>query len=80
VFVRELLSNSQDALEKMRLLSLTDPAQLDGAEHLNVTVIADPDHNRIVIRGEPEAPAPSLGMCLKLTITWGGYPQTLDLE
>lgn len=51
VFVRELLSNAQDALEKMRLTSLTNPAALGGADQLNVTVIADPDLNRIVIRG-----------------------------
>ncbi len=41
----------------MRLLSLTDPAQLESADQLNVTVIADPDHKRIVIRGKLNPPA-----------------------
>jgi heat shock protein 90kDa beta len=52
VWVRELLSNSNDALEKLRLLSLTDPALLAPAPALNVSVVADAKNNRIIIRGE----------------------------
>lgn len=52
-WVRELLSNSQDALEKWRLLRLTtDPSILDAAPALNVSVVADSAQNRIIIRGE----------------------------
>ncbi|GAA5912171.1 hypothetical protein JCM6882_003074 [Rhodosporidiobolus microsporus] len=50
VFVRELLSNANDALEKVRLLSLTDPSILEPAPALNVSVLADVDTGRIVIR------------------------------
>ncbi|KAJ8297226.1 ATP-dependent permease MDL1, mitochondrial [Rhodotorula toruloides] len=50
VFVRELLSNANDALEKVRLIALTDPSILEPAEQLNVTVLADKDSGRIVIR------------------------------
>ncbi|BGP44319.1 hypothetical protein JCM10450v2_000130 [Rhodotorula kratochvilovae] len=50
VFVRELLSNANDALEKVRLIALTDPNILKPAENLNVTMLADAESGRIVIR------------------------------
>ncbi|GAA5930366.1 hypothetical protein JCM3775_004369 [Rhodotorula graminis] len=50
VFVRELLSNANDALEKVRLMALTNPSILAPAENLNVTVLADAESGRIVIR------------------------------
>ncbi|GAA5999944.1 heat shock protein Hsp90 family protein [Rhodotorula paludigena] len=50
VFIRELLSNANDALEKVRLLALTDTKILEPAEQLNVTVLADAASGRIVIR------------------------------
>ncbi|GAA5892011.1 hypothetical protein JCM8208_002969 [Rhodotorula glutinis] len=50
VFVRELLSNANDALEKVRLMALTNPSILTPAENLNVTVLADAESGRIVIR------------------------------
>lgn len=52
VFIRELLSNSNDALEKTRLISLTDPTILTTATNLNITVRVDEAGRRIVIRGE----------------------------
>lgn len=50
VFVRELLSNANDALEKVRLVSLTDSSIMAPAPSLNVSVIADAEGGRIVIR------------------------------
>ncbi|SCV68017.1 BQ2448_138 [Microbotryum intermedium] len=50
VWVRELLSNANDALEKTRLLSLTDPTILEPAPQLNVSVITDVPGKRIIIR------------------------------
>ncbi|BGP12223.1 hypothetical protein JCM10213_007481 [Rhodosporidiobolus nylandii] len=50
VFVRELLSNANDALEKVRLIALQDSSILDPAPQLNVSVLADADTGRIVIR------------------------------
>ncbi|KAH8118404.1 heat shock protein Hsp90 [Phellopilus nigrolimitatus] len=40
VFLRELLSNANDALEKLRLTSLTDRQVWDGSEPLNITIKA----------------------------------------
>ncbi|GAA5923818.1 heat shock protein Hsp90 family protein [Sporobolomyces koalae] len=50
VFVRELLSNANDAVEKARFLALTDPTILDPAPELNVTVTIDHESKRIMIR------------------------------
>lgn len=45
------VSNSNDALEKTRLLSLTDPTLLLTAPDLNVTVKADLEAGLITITG-----------------------------
>lgn len=50
VFLRELLSNSGDALEKLRFNSLTKPEILDSAPALNISVIADLPSKRLIIR------------------------------
>ncbi|KAH7929430.1 HSP90-domain-containing protein [Leucogyrophana mollusca] len=41
VFLRELISNANDAIEKLRLTSLTDKSAWDGASPLNVTIKAE---------------------------------------
>lgn len=53
VFLRELISNANDALEKLRLTSLTDKQVWDGAEPLNISIKAVKDEDgpggRIII-------------------------------
>ena len=47
IFLRELISNASDALDKIRLLSLTDPEQLRETEEMTVKIKADRE-NRLL--------------------------------
>lgn len=49
IFLRELISNASDALDKIRLLSLTDSGVLDTNPELNVRIKADKDSRMLHI-------------------------------
>eukprot|EP00199_Chlamydomonas_sp_CCMP681_P001189 CAMPEP_0119106662 /NCGR_PEP_ID=MMETSP1180-20130426/5810_1 /TAXON_ID=3052 ORGANISM="Chlamydomonas cf sp, Strain CCMP681" /NCGR_SAMPLE_ID=MMETSP1180 /ASSEMBLY_ACC=CAM_ASM_000741 /LENGTH=782 /DNA_ID=CAMNT_0007092035 /DNA_START=102 /DNA_END=2450 /DNA_ORIENTATION=- len=49
VFLRELISNASDALDKARFVSLTKPELLKGRDQLEILIRADKDANTITI-------------------------------
>jgi hypothetical protein len=49
VFLRELISNASDALDKLRFVSLTNPGALAGDSALEIRVSADKSKNTITI-------------------------------
>ncbi len=49
VFLRELISNASDALDKARFLSLTKPELMKGREELEIRVSCDKEKNTITI-------------------------------
>lgn len=49
IFLRELISNASDALDKIRLLSLTDPEALAATDELSIRIKADKDSNMLHI-------------------------------
>ncbi|XVF21124.1 hypothetical protein REPUB_Repub12eG0063500 [Reevesia pubescens] len=49
VFLRELISNASDALDKLRYLSVTDPQLLKDAIDLNIRIQTDKDNGIITI-------------------------------
>lgn len=50
VFLRELISNASDAIDKIRFLSLTEPELLKDEEKLQVQIEYDDDLNTLTIR------------------------------
>lgn len=49
IFLRELISNASDALDKIRLLSLTEKSVLDTTEEMNIRIKADKEGNMLHI-------------------------------
>merc|ERR1712035_15985 len=49
IFLRELVSNSSDALDKIRYSSLTDPSALDSKKELEIELIPDADGKTLTL-------------------------------
>jgi molecular chaperone HtpG len=49
IFLRELISNASDALDKIRYESLTEPSKLDSGKELYIKIIPDKNSNTLTL-------------------------------
>jgi molecular chaperone HtpG len=49
IFLRELIANASDALEKLRILSLTDPTVLEDSPELGIFIEIDSENKTLTI-------------------------------
>merc|ERR1712159_604478 len=50
IFLRELISNSSDALDKIRYQSLTNPSVLDAQKELRLDIIPNKEKKQLIIK------------------------------
>ena len=49
IFLRELISNASDALDKIRYESLTDPSKLDSGKELKIQLVPNQNDRTLTI-------------------------------
>merc|ERR1712031_119475 len=49
IFLRELISNSSDALDKIRYESITDPEKIESEPNFNIKILPDKTNNTLTI-------------------------------